>query len=164
MAKPLWRGTASSFVLRWVLLAIFAATMVFIALVNAFTSDPAEQLHGAEWIAPISVMLVGVVVALWSSRVAVEVDDAEMRVIFGAGWPVRHIRWDRVRTVDVLDVRPMQWGGWGYRVNSLKRSSAMVLRAGEGLRVTFDNERVFVVTVDRAKQGLEVIRKVLATK
>lgn len=163
MARLQWRGTATSIVLSWVLLAIFTATFGAIVLANVY-ANPDEKITGAAWLGPIAVMVIGLTTALFSSRVAVEVDDDEFRLCFGFGWPVRHIAWAQVEQVEAIDVRPWQWGGWGYKVNLGKRSSAMVLRAGEGLKLTLANGRVLVVTVDGAKRGLEVIRAILATK
>lgn len=161
MAKARWRGTASSIVLSWVLLSVFVFAFGATTVANIYAS-PDEKITGAAWLAPLAILVIGVVVALLSSRIAVEVDDDEMRVRFGFGWPVRRIQWAMVEKVEYVDVRPWQWGGWGYKVNLVKRSSAVVLRAGEGLKVTFSNGRTFIVTVDGAKRGLETIRAILA--
>lgn len=163
MAQLKWRGTARSLVLSWVLIAVFVFSFGAIIVANAY-AHPGEKLTGAAWLAPGATMVIGLLVSVFSSRVAVEVDDDEMRVRFGFGWPVRHVRWSMVEQVECVDVRPWQWGGWGYRMNLAKRSSAVVLRAGEGLKVTFASGRVLVVTVDGAKRGLDVIRGILATK
>ncbi len=49
----------------------------------------------------------------------------------------------------VIDVRPMQWGGWGYRGSlKLMRKAAVVHRAGPGIRLDLTDGRVFVVTLD----------------
>lgn len=160
MSKVLWRGTASSILLSWAMVAIFTLVFGVIILANIYAS-PDEKITGAAWLAPITVFVVGAAVSLFSSRVTVDVDAAEMRVRFGFGWPVRHIRWGAVEKVECIDVRPWQWGGWGYKVNVRKRSSAVVLRAGDGLKVTLANGRILVVTVDGAKRGLEVIREIL---
>lgn len=160
MAKVHWRGTASSIVLSWVLICVFVLAFGAIIVGNVYAS-PDEKLSGAAWLAPLLVLVIGLVVATLSSRIAVEVDDDEMRVGFGFGWPVRRIQWAMVEKVEYVDVRPWQWGGWGYKVNLAKRSSAVVLRAGEGLQVTLSNGRTFIVTVDGAKRGLEAIRTIL---
>lgn len=164
VAAVRWRGTAGSYVLRWVIVAIFTALGGFIVVVNAYTRNPAKHLTGLHWLTPIGTLLLGLVISLWTSRVAVEVDDDELRVRFGPGWPVRHIRWERVKSVEAIDVRPTQWGGWGYKVQPLRHAQAVVMRGGPGLKLTLDNETLFVITVDDAKRGLEVIRGILATK
>lgn len=163
-ARPRWRGTAHSIVLTWVIVAIFTAVFGAIVVANAVERDPAKRLTGAGWIGPAVVLIIGIIVAVWSSRAAVEVHDDALLVRFGPGWPTHRIPWERVHSVDVIDVRPMQWGGWGFRVKPVRRTQALVLRAGPGLRINLDGERVFVVTVDDARRGLDAIRAVLETK
>jgi len=163
MAKILWRGTAKSIVLTWALLAIFTTVFGVIVISNTYASA-GERLVGAQWFIPIGIMVLGLVVSMWSSRATVEVDDDEMRVKFGPGWPVRHFPWGIVATVEVVHVRPWDYGGWGYKVVLRKRTHAMVLRAGEGLRVSFVDGKVFVITIDGARQGLEIIRRILELK
>ena len=161
MAKVRWRGTASSIVLSWVLISVFVFAFGAIIVANIY-ARPEEKISGVAWLAPLAVLVLGLVISALSARVAVEVDDNEMRVRFGFGWPTRHIPWASVEKVEWVEVRPWQWGGWGYKVSLLKRSSAIVLRAGEGLKVTLANGRILVVTVDGAKHGLEAMRSILA--
>lgn len=54
-----------------------------------------------------------------------------------------------IARAEAVDVRPMSYGGWGYRGSlRLFRWAAMTLRAGPGLRLDLTDGRVFVVTVD----------------
>ena len=164
MSKVLWRGTASSILLTWVMVAIFTATFGFIVVMNAITADNAEKISGRGWIWLTSTLLVTFGVAIWTMRAAVEVDASEFRVRFGYGWPTRRIPWERVARVEAINVRPMEWGGWGYKMRPLQKAQAVVLRSGEGLKLTLDNNHVFVVTVDHTKRGLDVIREILSSK
>ena len=157
--KLLWRGSARSQVLAWLLLAIFVLIFGGMVVSNAFTSHSGKKLAGTGWLGPVLVLVLGVIAAIWSSRLAVEIDSTELRVRFGPGWPVRRIPWSRVISVEYLNVHPLQWGGWGYRVLPLRRAQAVVLRAGDGLRLELSNGGTFVLTVDHAKQALDVIRK-----
>lgn len=161
MGKILWRGTARSIVLSWVIIAVDVLALGIVVMADAY-GGPDEELGTAGWIAVLAALVSGLVIALLSSRIAVEVDDDELRVRFGFGWPVRHIDWARVEQVEAIDVRPWQWGGWGYKVNPAKRSSAVVLRSGDGLKLTLAGGSSFVVTVDGAKHGLEVVRGILS--
>jgi hypothetical protein len=160
MPKVLWRGTASSMVLSWVIIAAEVFALGAVVMADAY-GNPGEKLSVAGWVTVVIALSVGLVISLLSSRIAVEADDQELRVRFGFGWPVHRIPWATVEKVECIDVRPWQWGGWGYKMNLAKRSSAVILRAGEGLKVTLGNGRVFVVTVDGAKRGLEAIREIL---
>lgn len=158
-SKLLWRGTARSLVLLWVLVAIFVFAAGLVVVMQAFSDGAGSRFRSGGWIAPVVILLIGVIASVWSSHLAVELDAEEMRVRFGPGWPVRRIPWSRVISVEYLWVHPLQWGGWGYRVLPLRRAQAVVLRAGDGLRLELSSGRTFVVTVDQAKRALEVIRK-----
>jgi hypothetical protein len=64
-------------------------------------------------------------------------------------WPTMTMSLDDVVTFEAIDVRPMRYGGWGYRGSlRLFRRAALVLRRGPGLRLQLRDGRVFVVTVD----------------
>ena len=84
-------------------------------------------------------------------------------------WPSTHIDMADIKTASVIDVRPMQWGGWGYRGSlKLMKQAAVVHRAGPGLRLDLNDGKVFAVTVDHpatpaALLNGEVSRAVPAT-
>lgn len=162
MAKVLWRSRAGSAMLMWFMIATFTVTLGGIVIANAYVSDTTEKLGTGGWLTLLLSLGFALIVSVWSTRASIEVDVEEFRVRFGLGWPVRRIVWANVEKVEYVDVRPMEWGGWGYKVNLAKHSSAVVVRAGEGLKLTLANGRVFVVTVDGAKKGLEIIRGILS--
>ena len=64
---------------------------------------------------------------------------------------------------EVIDVRPGEWGGWGYR-GSVKvfGRAAVVLRAGTGIRVDLVGGRAFAVTVDDAETGARLLNDLAA--
>ena len=160
MSKIRWRGTARSVVLAWVIIATDVLVLATVVLTNAYAGQR-ERLGVGGWMALSAGLAFGLVISVLSSRIAVEVDADEFRVRFGWGWPVRRIPWAMVEKVEQIDIRPWQWGGWGYKINPARRSSAVVLRAGEGFKVTMANGRILVVTVDGAKRGLDAIREIL---
>lgn len=163
MATVLWRGRAESVLLRSIVFigisVIFAVTVIS----NPY-ARPEKQLHGWAWLLPILVMGGALIAALLFTRLSVEVTDDDVRIVYGWGWPVQRIHWSRVASVQVVNVRPAEWGGWGYRWVPWRKGTAAVMRAGSGFRFDFANGKVFVVTVDDADAGLEIIRGVLAQK
>lgn len=65
--------------------------------------------------------------------------------------PIRYVKLgiEEIETATVIDVDPMQWGGWGYRGSlKLAGTAAMVTRRGTGLRLSLTDDRQFAVTVD----------------
>jgi hypothetical protein len=73
-------------------------------------------------------------------------------------WPAVHLPLARIVRADAIDLRPLRWGGWGYR-GSLRflRRAAWVVRRGPGLRVELTNGDVFAVTVDHPDQAAAVL-------
>ena len=86
-----------------------------------------------------------------------------MRVAYGwLRWPSTRIGIDAIRQATAIDVRPSAWGGWGYRGSlRLNRRAAVVVRAGEGLRLDLRGGRVFLVTVDGAVNAAGLLNDTL---
>lgn len=139
-----WSGTARS---RWAW--PFAGVFLAAAVVFAFV--------GSWWVAALSAFLAAIAGLFVTVRVTT--DDYGLRVRpGGVRWPSVHISLQRIASAEAIDVRPMRWGGWGYRGSlRLMRQAAWVLRAGPGIKLTLTNGSVFVVTVDGADTGTAVL-------
>ncbi len=104
------------------------------------------------------------VVGVEMSSMRVTVDRRGLSV----GWgpfclPTTRIALDRVGRATGTDIRPMSWGGWGYRGSlRLMGKAAAVLRAGEGIRVDLRDGRQFAVTVDDATTGARLLNDLAA--
>jgi len=59
--------------------------------------------------------------------------------------PLTRIPLDRVRNVEVTELHPGDWGGWGYRTTSGR--SAIILRGGPGMIVTTTDGTQFALTL-----------------
>lgn len=129
---------ATTVLARWLLLLGLAA-LVLSAVVAVFT---------VPWLGAI--LLFSAVAMLSLARIRVRADKAGLLVRYGfMGWPRTRVPIDRIQRASAIDVRPMQWGGWGYRGSlTLMRRAAVVLRAGPGIRLDLTGGKVFVVTVD----------------
>lgn len=163
MGTVLWRGRAESALLRSIVFVVVSVIFAITIISNPYAT-PEKQLHGWLWLIPLLTMGGALLAAVLFTRLSVEVTEDEVRVVYGWGWPVQRIGWDRVASVQVINVRPAEWGGWGYRWVPWRKGTAAVMRAGSGFRFDFANGKVFVVTVDDADAGLEIIRGVLGTK
>jgi hypothetical protein len=104
-------------------------------------------------VAPV-LLAVGALVVM-AARVRVRIDASGLTADPGR-WhrPSVHIALEDIDQVTALDVRPLRWGGWGYRGSlRLFRRAAWIVRAGPGLRLDLRDGRRFVVTVDEALAG-----------
>jgi len=105
------------------------------------------------------VILVASVPLIALATVHVRVDRTGLQVKYGRfPWPNTLVTIDQIDTASIIDVRPMEWGGWGYRGNlKLMRQAAVVHRAGPGIRVDLKDGKVFVVTVDNPEAGVALL-------
>jgi hypothetical protein len=87
-------------------------------------------------------------------RIEVTVDETHLRTAFGwPGWISVSIPLSEITQLEyVPDLRPVRYGGWGYRgsLRLLKRA-AVILRRGPGVIFALTGNRRFIVTVDDAE-------------
>lgn len=134
---------------RWV--AALLAGLVAVAAIVASVGVPFSALVG---------FLIAALASLAFVKVRVQADANGLRVGFGwFRWPGITIPLATIATVSAIDVRPTEWGGWGYR-GSLKfmKRAAVVLRSGPGLRLDLTNGKTFVVTVDDPATAAALLR------
>lgn len=101
-------------------------------------------------------MLVAALVCASFIRLRVSVDWRGLRVVSLFGIPLKRIALDQVAVVEATEVRPMDWGGWGYRV--MPGRSAVVLRSGPGLVVTTAADKQFAITIDDPEQPAALLQ------
>lgn len=133
--RAFWSSTVT---VRWPLLLGLVALGVALFL---------TQVTGL-WIVMI-VLLSGLSLTFFG-RIRVTADRTGLRVRYGLlGWPRTSVPISRIALAQAIDIRPAEWGGWGYRGSlTLMRRAAVVLRAGPGIRLDLRDGRVFAVTVD----------------
>ncbi len=103
------------------------------------------------------------VALLATATVHVSVGAHGIRAASAIGWPSVSFTLAEIASVRAIDLKPLQWGGWGYR-GSLRffGRAAWVLRAGEALEVRLADGRVFAVTVDGAAEAAAVAGGLIA--
>lgn len=143
------------------MIALFGVLSMVTLLANV--SAPAEEkLSGVPLTIFAITMIVGFLASVWAFQISFTVTKTGAVIAWGPfGFPRRTIGWDKVVSVETIQVRPTEWGGWGYRVSLGGKSSAAVLRKGPGLKFTFSNHRVFVITLDKPEKALQAIEKAM---
>ncbi|AIY03935.1 MULTISPECIES: hypothetical protein [Arthrobacter] len=133
-----WSRTITSKMLLWMPVALLALTA---ALYLPAVLDGS----GASWIG-LGTMLASVIVVSLLAHLQVTVDWRGLRIVSTLGRiPLKRIRLEDIVAVEVTEIRPAEWGGWGYRV--MPGRSAVVMGAGPGLVITTTAEKQFAVTV-----------------
>ena len=133
---PTERAAWSTTLRAPLILALTAASAVLIAVVAAVGAAP---------IWPLAV--VPVLIGLVFGRIRVTADRRGQRLVAGLlAVPLKTIPLTGIAGVEVTEIEPLEWGGWGYRVTPGR--AALVLRRGPGLVVHQTNGRRFAVTLD----------------
>lgn len=135
-----WVGRTA---VRWPLFLLAGAVLIYVTI-------PGWGI----WLAGLFVVL-----ALALMQVEANVNNSGLLVRLG-GIPVRRIPLEKVSSARAIDLEPAQWGGWGWRASP--NGSAIVLRRGDALEVTFTGGRRFAVTVDDAATGAALLNGLLA--
>ena len=111
------------------------------------------------WLAGFGVlMVIGVVASIagvQTRSLRVDADRRGLTLAWGPfGVPRQRVPLAEIAQATAIDVRPREWGGWGYR-GSLHGfgTAGAILRAGAGLHLNLVGGRVFVVTVDDPEIG-----------
>ncbi len=90
------------------------------------------------------------------SVIRVTVDARGLRITSGLfGIPLKRIRLEHMADVEGTDLRPSDWGGWGYRMTSGR--SAIILRGGPGIVVTLTNGKLFALTLPNPDVPAELL-------
>lgn len=108
--------------------------------------------------------LVLAVVGVEIHTIRVTVDRRGLAVGWGPfGLPTTRIPTARIAAASSIDVKPSQWGGWGYR-GSLRfmGRAAAVIRGGPGIRLDLRDGRTFAVTIDDPANGAALINDYIA--
>ncbi|MDP6481020.1 MAG: hypothetical protein QF522_04010 [Acidimicrobiales bacterium] len=135
-----WTGRASSWGFLLVVVGVAASALFMPGL--------------AIWARCLEVLIALIVLSFWS--VVVSVDEHGLKVGVGpARWPRWEVPIGDVVSADVIDVRPLHYGGWGYRARPGVR--AIVIRSGESLKVERSGAPDLIVTVDDAEAGAALL-------
>ena len=128
-----WSGSASN---GWVAIGAVLPVLVVLSI------DP---------IWTILMVAIAIVMVAFSS-VRVEADEQGVTVDIGPfGWPRSHMPMEEITGAAAFDVKPMAYGGWGYRVRSGVR--AFIIRSGPAIRIERSQGPDTLVTVDDAPVG-----------
>ena len=97
-------------------------------------------------------------------RITVTVDESDLRVafalpLFRVTVPLAEIE----RLEHVPDLRPVRYGGWGYRGSlRLFKKAAVILRRGDGVIFALTGDRRFIITIDEAGSLARTVQERIA--
>lgn len=165
--KLLWSTTMKQRAIPALVAAIVGLSFM-ISLIFGGTARPDKQIHGYGWLW-YGLLMVGIVLLVqFSMWVTIEIRRSGFYIKYGPfKWPRQRIPWSRVERVQKVQVRPREWGGYGYRLGAIRslakkqKGAGLILGRGEGLQFDLANNRVFVCSLDGAAKALDVIDSLL---
>ncbi|MFD5867231.1 hypothetical protein ACFWGD_01265 [Corynebacterium sp. NPDC060344] len=137
----------------WIMSVLLVVAVGATAVTSIAAFRQGDAVLGSVYI--LLAIAVGIAMSmLLGVRVRVDAMGVHWRLL--PGLPRRTIRYPSIRDVAAVDVKPGDWGGWGYRFGG--KGTAILIRGGEGLRIERTNGRALYVTVDDAARGAELAR------
>lgn len=124
----------------------------------ALLASGALVLLSASWVLAAALCALSAVVLMFA-HVSVSIDEAGVHIAYGPlSFPRQTIPLQDVVLAEAVEVRPMAYGGWGYRGSlRIAGKAALVLRAGVGIKLSLEQAKTFVVTVDDAASAAGLI-------
>jgi hypothetical protein len=110
---------------------------------------------------PVLVCLFTAFVLLHFRHITVTVDETHLCTAFSGPLVKVKVPLAEIERLEyVPDLRPVRYGGWGYRgsLRLLKRA-AVILRRGEGVIFALTRERRFILTVDDAESLAQTVQE-----
>ena len=152
-----FRGTPA---VRWIVGSVVVTDVIVAVLIFALTR-PENYNQAGFWIAQVTlfVVTIGIIAMFAVTRIDTRVtqDDVSVRM-----WPLkgRTISAAGIREVRIVDVYPMEYGGWGVRW--ISRGRAYIYRGGKGKGVRLDLQSGMHVLIesDRPDELLEAINEI----
>lgn len=153
-----WFGSATATQMYWWIVAganaLVLGAFVMTLSVRPFAWQPAV-IMGA------TVVLV-LVLTLMCSHFEVRINESGLRARALLGWPTFRVRAADVERVEAASINPFgEFGGWGLRWDG-GGQTGIVLRRGEGIRITRANGKKLVITLDDAEGAAAVLATVAA--
>jgi hypothetical protein len=111
----------------------------------------AAPLFGAAWPAEVLVAVIVATALIGCSSAHARAGSDGFTVRFGPQrWPSLHIALADIDHVEAIEIEPLRWGGWGYRIRPGRHARAVVIRRGPGVVIHTTDGRQLAVTCDDA--------------
>jgi hypothetical protein len=105
-------------------------------------------------------VVLGLVPLVAMFGLSLQVDRTGVRVrLIGLSRPIARASLAQIASAEAKDLRPTQWGGWGYRITPHGR--AVILRGGTGLVVHLADGKHLAISTDAADEGAELVNGLL---
>lgn len=111
-------------------------------------------LMSPSWISiGAAALVVILVVATWGWRLRIDAHGFHYSGFLG--FPRATIPYASIASVEFKDIRPADWGGWGWRIAGA--GTGLITRSGPGVRITRTNGRVLEASARDAERAVNLL-------
>ena len=135
--------------------------LLFVGLAVAIVLGVLLELP-ASLIAALAVAASALAVLPFTSITLVRRADALVIEYGPLGWPRQRVPLADIERAEEVEIRPREWGGWGYRGSrTLGKRAAIVLRRGPGIALHLRDGKKLLISIDDADRALARLRAAL---
>ena len=113
-----------------------------------------------DWWAVAITILTGAIVFPLIAYLRVRIDETSVTWAFGFGIPRGTIALSEIESAEVININPMEFGGWGYRITG--NTTGLIVRGGPGIRLNRASGRAVVISLAEPDEAVETLRQLLA--
>lgn len=113
-----------------------------------------------DWWAVSITILTGAIVFPLIAYLRVRIDETAVTWAFGFGIPRGTIALSDIESAEVININPMEFGGWGYRITG--NTTGLIVRGGPGIRLNRASGRSVVISLAEPDEAVETLRQILA--
>ncbi|WP_067478623.1 DUF1648 domain-containing protein [Dietzia timorensis] len=113
-----------------------------------------------DWWAVAITLVAGIIAIPLIAYLRVRIDQTAVTWAFGFGLPRGSIALSDIESVEVIDINPMDFGGWGYRLRA--GTTGLIVRGGPGIRLNRTSGRSVVISLAEPNEAAETVRQLLA--
>lgn len=94
------------------------------------------------------------VLSSWSWALKIDSKGFSYRSLIGI--PRSTIPYSEIEEVQVVDINPSSWGGWGWRINS--SGTGLIVRSGQGIRIKRANGKILEASCEDAETAVALMK------
>lgn len=113
-----------------------------------------------DWWAVAITLIAGIIAIPLVTYLRVRIDETAVTWAFGLGLPRGSIALSDIESAEVIDINPMDFGGWGYRLRAT--TTGLIVRGGPGIRLNRTSGRSVVISLAEPNEAAETVRQLLA--
>ena len=112
-----------------------------------------------DWWAVAITLIAGIIAIPLIAYLRVRINENAVTWAFGLGFPRGTIALSDIESAEAIDINPVDFGGWGYRITA--GATGLIVRGGPGIRINRTSGRSVVISLAEPDEAVETLRQLL---